>query len=345
MLSIVVPAYNKAAQLPRLLDSILDDPGWGNNSVEVIIVDDCSTDNTAVIAERYLSRSSLVQYVSHELNKGVHEARNTGMRAAKGEWIGFIDGDDYFVEYGLTTILRSLPKVAKEKFDVCAFAYSTSDTHERTGYLGEGSYTIANLFDGRCVRKTKNCFALVTKKLVEDQDITWYYTNLDSYFFREAVFKSGNQSIRFIDLVVGIYDTSTSGSLSKSRKSSGHRMRHSEHKIKATIQFMQHMRNYFQIDRVAARKIMSCIYLDFLFADKKSSLLRLLKQHGCGAVGFRYKIGRFINRDLVAFFFPLLLRIRAWRNGFLAALDIFRGRTNGSIRIIEETAPDCLDKK
>ncbi len=91
MISIIVPAYNVAPYIRRTLDSIL---AQTLTELEVIIVNDGSTDETGAILEEYAAKDARVHPV-HQANAGVTAARLAGVAAAMGEWIGFVDGDDY----------------------------------------------------------------------------------------------------------------------------------------------------------------------------------------------------------------------------------------------------------
>ena len=90
LLSVIVPAYNIAPWLPRCLDSIL---AQTYENLELIVVNDGSTDDTAAVLQEYALHHERVTVIRQE-NRGVTAARLQGLREAKGEWIGFIDGDD-----------------------------------------------------------------------------------------------------------------------------------------------------------------------------------------------------------------------------------------------------------
>ena len=100
--SIVVPIYNVALYLDKLISSIINQT---HHNLEVILVDDGSPDNAGEICERYAATDSRIK-VMHIPNCGGCEARNKGMARATGEYITFIDGDDWvepdYVEYLLT---------------------------------------------------------------------------------------------------------------------------------------------------------------------------------------------------------------------------------------------------
>ncbi|MBX9449112.1 MAG: glycosyltransferase family 2 protein [Taibaiella sp.] len=88
--SVIIPAYNAAAVISRAIDSCLSQT---LPPLEIIIVDDGSTDVTSEVLQKY-SSSPPVVVIHHEQNQGVSAARNTGWNAAQGEWVAFLDSDD-----------------------------------------------------------------------------------------------------------------------------------------------------------------------------------------------------------------------------------------------------------
>jgi len=91
-ISIVVPIYNLEEYIRDCVDSILVQT-YG--SLEVILVDDGSTDSSAEICQDYAKKDARVKYIRVELNRGVVHARKEGIMAATGKYIGFVDGDDW----------------------------------------------------------------------------------------------------------------------------------------------------------------------------------------------------------------------------------------------------------
>ena len=91
LVSIIVPAYNAEQFISRCIDSILVQ---SYTNFEIIIVDDGSKDNTWNIIKNYVCNNNRIKAV-HQQNKGVGSARNAGLKEAEGEWIVFIDADDY----------------------------------------------------------------------------------------------------------------------------------------------------------------------------------------------------------------------------------------------------------
>lgn len=90
LVSIIMPSYNTGAFIKQTIDSVLSQTyqNW-----ELLIVDDCSTDNTDEIVEEYLA-DKRIKYIKNESNSGAAVSRNRALREAKGKWIAFLDSDD-----------------------------------------------------------------------------------------------------------------------------------------------------------------------------------------------------------------------------------------------------------
>ena len=91
LISVIVPIYGVEKYLEQCLDSILNQT---YRQLEIILIDDGSTDRCGEICDRYASRDSRIKVI-HQTNQGLSAARNVGMDMATGEYISFIDSDDY----------------------------------------------------------------------------------------------------------------------------------------------------------------------------------------------------------------------------------------------------------
>ena len=91
MISIVIPVYNVEKYLPQCLDSVLSQT---YTNYEVILVDDGSPDGSGAICDAYAQKDSRFRVI-HQKNAGVSAARNNGIEQAAGEWVTFIDSDDW----------------------------------------------------------------------------------------------------------------------------------------------------------------------------------------------------------------------------------------------------------
>lgn len=91
LISVIVAAYNIENYLPKCMDSLL---GQTYENLEIILVDDGSVDKTSEICDLYAAGSSKVKVI-HKKNGGLSSARNAGLAVANGDFIGFVDGDDF----------------------------------------------------------------------------------------------------------------------------------------------------------------------------------------------------------------------------------------------------------
>lgn len=91
LLTVIVPVYNVEAYLPRCLDSLL---GQTYRNLEIICVNDGSADDSAAILDEYAARDARIKVI-HQDNAGVSAARNRGLDTATGEYVTFVDADDW----------------------------------------------------------------------------------------------------------------------------------------------------------------------------------------------------------------------------------------------------------
>ena len=91
LISVIVPVYNVEKYLRRCIDSILNQT---YQNLEIILIDDGSTDNSGAICDEYIKKDNRI-LVIHQENKGLAGARNSGLDIAKGKYIGCVDSDDY----------------------------------------------------------------------------------------------------------------------------------------------------------------------------------------------------------------------------------------------------------
>ncbi len=89
--SIIVPVYNVEAYLSECLDSLINQTF---KDIEIICIEDCSTDNSLIELEKYLQIDSRIKLIKHDKNCGLSVVRNTGLREAEGEYVYFMDSDD-----------------------------------------------------------------------------------------------------------------------------------------------------------------------------------------------------------------------------------------------------------
>lgn len=127
LLSVIVPSYNSSEYLARCIESLL----IGDNRLEVIIVNDGSTDNTGEIAEEYSHRYPEIIHVIHQENKGHGGGINTGLAHAQGKYFKVIDSDDWADKEGLIKIMSIIDELitSNQKVDLLVNNY----VYERDG--------------------------------------------------------------------------------------------------------------------------------------------------------------------------------------------------------------------
>lgn len=123
-ISTIVPAYNAEKDLNRCLNSIL---AQTMHDFEIIIINDGSTDATLKICEEYANRDVRV-IIKSQTNQGVSAARNYGLSLASGEYICFIDADDYIDSRYFEVLLRN---ITEQNADISVCGWSRSEQHEK----------------------------------------------------------------------------------------------------------------------------------------------------------------------------------------------------------------------
>ena len=116
ILSIVIPVYNIKDYILRCIDSIIQQKP--SIPIEILLIDDGSTDGSSELCNQLASKYFFIKAI-HQENGGVSSARNKGIFESSGEWIWFIDGDDYLLPKAVDNLIPSL----NEKDDIIAFAY------------------------------------------------------------------------------------------------------------------------------------------------------------------------------------------------------------------------------
>ncbi len=116
LISIIVPVYNVEEYLPRCLDSIINQ---SYKNLEIILINDESTDNSLSICKEFKKKDKRIKLISIK-HGGLSKARNTGLDVAKGEYIGFVDSDDFIEEDMYKSLYEAIVKSGAQ-ISVCTF--------------------------------------------------------------------------------------------------------------------------------------------------------------------------------------------------------------------------------
>ena len=151
LISLVIPAYNIQDYLGPTLESIL---AQTYENLEIIVVNDGSKDNTGDVADAYAAKDSRIKVV-HKENGGVTSARLRGVAEAKGDYIGFVDGDDFIEPDMYARLMENLQKYDAD-ISHCGYQMvfpSRVDYYYNTGKVAEqeGKQGLYDLLEGRFV--------------------------------------------------------------------------------------------------------------------------------------------------------------------------------------------------
>ena len=188
-LSIVVPVYNTEKYLRRCMDSIMNQT---LKDIEIIIVDDGSKKECAVLCDEISKTDSRIKVV-HKKNGGLGFARNTGLEAASGEYIGFVDSDDYIEPLMCETLYNA---AKKHNADLCLSGicfvggnmFSESGTDSRKVYFEEET-----VFEKEDM---KNLLLGVVGALPHEPDDSRYGVSVCKNIFKTSVIRE--KGIRFL---------------------------------------------------------------------------------------------------------------------------------------------------
>ena len=124
-ISVIMSAYNAQKTISRAIRSVLNQT---YDDIELIVVNDCSTDNTEKIVKKY--KDNRIVYIKHDVNLGAGCARNTGIKNATGEYIAFLDSDDYYNKDYIQTMVNG---TEHGTFDIVSSGYiAIEGKHRKT---------------------------------------------------------------------------------------------------------------------------------------------------------------------------------------------------------------------
>jgi glycosyltransferase involved in cell wall biosynthesis len=151
LVSVIIPSYNVEKFISRTLKSVINQT---YNNLEIIVVDDGSKDNTVAVIKYYKNIDSRIRLFTQS-NQGVSVARNIGLDNARGEFIAFLDSDDFwdpqFIEVMVSLILSSSSEIAFSGYrSVTEDKGKTAEIVPRIneGNVIDGEFTLLKLFNG-----------------------------------------------------------------------------------------------------------------------------------------------------------------------------------------------------
>ena len=140
MVSIIMPIYNGQKTMVKAIDSVLNQ---SYQNIQVILIDDGSTDQSLQVIEKYAQSDSRIEYVAQS-NKGQAAARNIGLKYAKGEFILFVDCDDFLEITAVQELVSYIEITPKASFVLFGFNIYLGESLIRTPNPGNGYYTLGD---------------------------------------------------------------------------------------------------------------------------------------------------------------------------------------------------------
>lgn len=132
LVSIVMPNYNYAPYLARAIQSVLTQD---YTHLELILIEDGSSDNSLEIATAFCTQDVRVRLINNVTNKGVYYSINAGLEAARGKYIHFLASDDFYLPHFLSTCLSALIQHPHSGLSVCNTCYYTHNPEVRYPYV------------------------------------------------------------------------------------------------------------------------------------------------------------------------------------------------------------------
>lgn len=210
LVSIIVPIYNSEQYLRKCLDSIKQQ---SYKKIEIILIDDGSTDNSAIVAREYCEKDERFTLIQIK-NSGSSNARNIGLKRARGRYIGFVDSDDVIEPNMYEELVNVLENNPAYLFACCNF----DNNCEEKGDLQYNSKI--NKIDGHVLNHLlvdKRMQGFVWNKLFRAETIRGIEFDAriaaheDLMFNFKVLEKNGNDNIIFIDEVLYHYRINTDG--------------------------------------------------------------------------------------------------------------------------------------
>lgn len=143
LISIIIPVYNVEAYLHKCVNSVLDQDF---KDIEVLLVDDGSPDNCPAICDEFAKKDARVKVI-HKKNGGSSDARNEGMKSANGEYLMFLDSDDYWD--GKDCLFNLIQSMQVSNADIILYGAKDVFVESNTVRVARGNYDIATIRKGK----------------------------------------------------------------------------------------------------------------------------------------------------------------------------------------------------
>ncbi len=180
--SIIIPVYNVEHFLNKCLESVINQT---YKNTEIIIVDDCSIDNSGKICDEFKEKYKEITLIHNENNEGVSYGRNKGIELSTGEYILFVDGDDYI---DTTLVEKAVEKLCyeKEKHVVDTVCYGFQTVDEKYNEL---STEDAILWPETYIEKNRIFDEVIGSMVVSKEEVEYWFSHQEKSYY-ESIHKN-----------------------------------------------------------------------------------------------------------------------------------------------------------
>lgn len=223
-ISVIVPVYNVEQYLDKCLDCLVNQT---YSNLEIIVVNDCSKDASEKIIKKYLNKYKNIIYVKNQKNSGLSFSRNAGLEKSTGDYIGYIDSDDYvpynYYESLMSTILKENADVAVCDINVVYENKNTSDRvkcgetdNSKYNFIDNGLAASAcnKLFKRENIEKYKFAvgkvnedIAVVIPTIIKSKNVVYNTDVCYNYIQRENSIQNSSVSEKRFDIFYGVDQT------------------------------------------------------------------------------------------------------------------------------------------
>ncbi len=217
LLSVIIPMYNAETTISRCVDSIFSKiSAKDRNQLEVLLIDDGSTDNTSAVCEEIAKNNQQVFLFKKE-NGGVSSARNFGIENANGEWLVFVDSDDYFSENGSIELLEICNRINS---DLCIYSmlfYYNSAKKDKCD-IGEIDSSVIDYLkslpqlNGKDLMVCSVCSKLYKTSIIKNNDIRFLDISYGEDFSFNLEYLKYINHVKSVNSAIYIYDCTTTNS-------------------------------------------------------------------------------------------------------------------------------------
>lgn len=292
LLSIIVPMYNSEKTIKKCMDSVIN-----INNIEIILIDDGSSDKTKEMCLLYQEKYKNIKYI-YQSNSGPGKARNNGIKEAEGKYVMFLDSDDYIETSGLEEILNDY--LVDEKYDI---VYYNFQQVSENGYIYKRYelYKFNELKKEDLIKNTISWtlpwgqFKIIKRKIILDNNVFFEedIKNSEELFFTINVLNK-SEKIYFFNKIVYNYlkrDKSISRDIDlEDYKNNVEIVFNKLYRKFENTEYMQEVYNYYAVSNIHILKEEIAKEKYTMFKDTSKEIRKNIKKMNLKYIAKRYKI-------------------------------------------------------